>query len=216
MLPGSVHSVHYGVIWARDTTGNDPVSIQTLKNTDDLVQAAFDAKFQNLGCCPPEAAITFQRPGTFQFYFTSMWEGDNYLWDFGDGFTSTARFPNHIFPDYGTYNVCLTVTNACGTSTQCLDIEVAVGSTGLADGTSPRTEVRLVPNPASDLVSIQVKNSPCKGYRLLDALGREVKAEQFPTRSMRFDVEVSHLPSGIYTVMLDTQAGPAVARLVKE
>lgn len=78
------------------------------------------------------------------------------------------------------------------------------------------SEGLLYPNPASDLVSIQVKNSPCKGYRLLDALGREVKAEQFPTRSMRFDVEVSHLPSGIYTVMLDTQAGPAVARLVRE
>ena len=79
-----------------------------------------------------------------------------------------------------------------------------------------RNSFRIHPNPASDLVSVQVKNSLCTGYKLLDALGREVKAEKFLTRSMRFDVEVSHLPSGIYTVMLDTQAGPAVARLVKE
>lgn len=216
MLPGSVNTLHYGVIWARDTTGNDPVSIQALKNTDDLVQAAFDTKFQNLGCCPPEAAITYQRPGTFLFYFTSMWEGDNYLWDFGDGSTSTARFPNHIFPDYGTYHVCLTVTNGCGTSTQCLDIEVAVGSTDIAGGGLPQPEIRLMPNPATEQVTILVRNGSCTGYKLLDALGREVKAEQFPTQSMRFDVEVSHLPSGIYTVMLDTQAGPAVARLVRE
>ena len=37
-----------------------------------------------------------------------------YLWDFGDGTTSTDPSPQHIFPGIGTYNVKLTVTNgAC-------------------------------------------------------------------------------------------------------
>jgi len=34
-----------------------------------------------------------------------------WLWNFGDGFTSTAQNPVHIYPAFGTYNVSLTVTN---------------------------------------------------------------------------------------------------------
>jgi hypothetical protein len=216
MLPGSVNRLHYGVIWARDTKGTDTVSVQALKATDDLVQAAFDAKFQNLGCCPPEAQITYQRPGTFLFYFTSMWEGDSYFWDFGDGFTSTARFPNHLFPDYGTYNVCLTVTNACGTHTQCMDVEIAVGSTGISSGQRPMPEVRVVPNPATDHVTVLLCNGTCSGYTLLDAMGREVASEMFAAPSVRFEVGLGHLSAGFYTLQAQTPAGPVVVRVVKE
>lgn len=40
-----------------------------------------------------------------------------WFWDFGDGFTSFAQNPVHIFPAYGTYSVTLTVTNgSCSNS----------------------------------------------------------------------------------------------------
>src|SRR5512137_2730143 len=34
-----------------------------------------------------------------------------YLWDFGDGTTSTVKDPTHIFAPNGNYTVSLTVTN---------------------------------------------------------------------------------------------------------
>ena len=34
-----------------------------------------------------------------------------WLWDFGDGITSTQQSPTHVFAAYGTYSVKLTVTN---------------------------------------------------------------------------------------------------------
>lgn len=37
-----------------------------------------------------------------------------FVWDFGDGTTSTAKNPDHKFPAYGTYNVKLTVTGLLG------------------------------------------------------------------------------------------------------
>lgn len=37
-----------------------------------------------------------------------------YNWDFGDGSTSTASNPIHIYPVYGTFNVTLTVTDNFG------------------------------------------------------------------------------------------------------
>ncbi|NJM14521.1 MAG: PKD domain-containing protein, partial [Bacteroidales bacterium] len=39
-----------------------------------------------------------------------------YKWSFGDGGTSTAKEPSHIYKEPGSYNVTLTVTNYCGNS----------------------------------------------------------------------------------------------------
>ena len=43
----------------------------------------------------------------------------NYLWDFGDGSTSTLQFPNHQYAAPGTYMVCLTGSTVGCTSTYC-------------------------------------------------------------------------------------------------
>lgn len=50
-----------------------------------------------------------------QFVDTSSYSGTaTYLWNFGDGVTSTLQNPSHIYSDPGTYNVTLRVTNLCG------------------------------------------------------------------------------------------------------
>jgi hypothetical protein len=38
----------------------------------------------------------------------------NYLWNFGDGYTSTQDTPVHLYDDYGNYYVGLRVENDCG------------------------------------------------------------------------------------------------------
>ena len=38
----------------------------------------------------------------------------SYLWDFGNGITSTLPTPSHTYTSQGTYNVSLTVTTASG------------------------------------------------------------------------------------------------------
>jgi PKD repeat protein len=43
--------------------------------------------------------------------------GDSYLWDFGDGITSTDQNPSHTFYEPGFYNVSLTVFGDGGTRT---------------------------------------------------------------------------------------------------
>lgn len=41
----------------------------------------------------------------------------DYLWDFGDGNTSTEESPTHTYDDYGNYTVTLTTTNTDGETT---------------------------------------------------------------------------------------------------
>lgn len=49
----------------------------------------------------------------------------SYLWTFGDGATSTAANPNHTYWESGTYQICLTVSNACSTDHYCQYVVVS-------------------------------------------------------------------------------------------
>jgi PKD repeat protein len=51
----------------------------------------------------------------------------NYLWDFGDGATSTEKNPSHNYIRRGLYTVKLTVTNAYGSSTKTKENYIAIG-----------------------------------------------------------------------------------------
>jgi len=54
----------------------------------------------------------------------------SYFWDFGDGNTSTLQYPMHTYAVNGTYNVCLTVSDALCTSTYCDSIWVPLKASG--------------------------------------------------------------------------------------
>ncbi len=58
----------------------------------------------------------------FDFTDESVGEVNTYLWDFGDGNTSTEQSPSHTYAEAGYYNVCLSVTNDCGTTTECNEV----------------------------------------------------------------------------------------------
>jgi PKD repeat protein len=56
--------------------------------------------------------------GGVQFSSNSTGNPDTYLWNFGDGDTSSAANPYHIFTDNGYHNVCLTTSSS--TDSTCL------------------------------------------------------------------------------------------------
>ncbi|MFA5781554.1 MAG: PKD domain-containing protein, partial [Bacteroidales bacterium] len=60
------------------------------------------------------------------FYGYSNVSGVTYSWSFGDSTTSTNQNPIHSYMNYGTYTVCLTITNANGcTNTYCQTVVIA-------------------------------------------------------------------------------------------
>jgi PKD repeat protein len=60
---------------------------------------------------------------------TGAGAGTTYSWDFGDGATSTAKDPTHVYATPGIFTVSHTATNACGsdTDTKAAYITVADG-----------------------------------------------------------------------------------------
>ncbi|MES2557964.1 MAG: PKD domain-containing protein [Bacteroidota bacterium] len=51
---------------------------------------------------------------TVDFTDQSTGTTDSWMWDFGDGNTSTQQHPSHTYTTSGTYNVCLIAENSCG------------------------------------------------------------------------------------------------------
>ncbi len=60
---------------------------------------------------------------TVHFQNTSC-NGETYHWSFGDGNTSTAENPSHVYSMQGFYTVSLVVTNSCGSDTIRQVVEV--------------------------------------------------------------------------------------------
>ena len=54
----------------------------------------------------------------------SVPDSTSYFWDFGDGATATSASPAHLYSAPGTYNVCLTISNPCGTDSICQSVLV--------------------------------------------------------------------------------------------
>jgi PKD repeat protein len=52
--------------------------------------------------------------GVVQFTDQSTGDPTSWSWDFGDGATSSAQHPTHVFQEYGSYTVTLVVTNVSG------------------------------------------------------------------------------------------------------
>jgi PKD repeat protein/thiol-disulfide isomerase/thioredoxin len=76
----------------------------------------------------PDAGYAFMTDDLEVSFAANLADATSYHWDFGDGTTSEEAQPHHVFAISGTYNICLTVANECGSSEQCKDIFVANGA----------------------------------------------------------------------------------------
>ncbi|HLP13578.1 MAG TPA: PKD domain-containing protein, partial [Flavobacteriales bacterium] len=72
-----------------------------------------------LACPEPVSNFTGSVSGATLSLTSTSANATGYLWNFGDGNTSTVANPVHTYALGGTYNVCLTVTSSCGDSTIC-------------------------------------------------------------------------------------------------
>lgn len=86
-----------------DAGGCTTIIPLTLGERDNAPIANFELNFDDLD-------------GTFT---NTTQNGTTYRWDFGDGNNANTTDANHSFTTEGTYMICLTASNDCGTDTYC-------------------------------------------------------------------------------------------------
>jgi PKD repeat protein len=116
---------------------------------------------------------------TFTNNSTSPSTGTSYLWDFGDGNTSTSVNPTHVYDTIGVYTVTLTVTNDCGSSTFTETFSTTVGLEEIAGlGT-----IAVYPNPSNGLfnVDFNLNNELNATIKVTNVLGETIYAKALGT-----------------------------------
>lgn len=126
-----------------NTTSSDPYPLHTFKKSGrwKVSLLVMDPNTCNkkdssskyiLVADPPKADFEFSpvKPienTPVQFVNTSSPDATHYLWNFGDGDTTSVMNPSHQYLRTGTYNVCLTAANSEGCSeTTCKEISAIV------------------------------------------------------------------------------------------
>jgi PKD repeat protein len=152
---------------------------------------------------------------TVTFADLSSGSPTTWLWNFGDGTTSTLPNPTHTYTAVGTYTVELTVSNGtCSDNfTQTVDF-----TTGTDPLDQDQFTVQLSPNPATGSVNVTLLGLP--GSRnvqigLYSVDGRLLQSRVYDTvQSAVIPLDLKGLAAGLYVVKVEAAAGLVVNKLM--
>jgi PKD repeat protein len=120
-------------------------------------------------------------------------------WDFGDGSKAyTDGTVHHAFTQEGIYTVSLKVHHAVCSETYTKEITV-VNSTGTGNEKVIEHKLKLIPNPASESVTIKV---PVAGKMQLYDLYGNLKFESVSLHPENITIALSDTPPGVYMCVL--------------
>ncbi len=154
------------------STNQDPVAAATANKTSG--PAPLDVNFSSAGSNDPDGNPL------------------SYLWNFGDGTTSTAANPSHTYDANGTYKVTLTVSDGKGGSDVTDPITVAVGNTA----------------PTATL-NVNAAGLVYDGGEIItwSATGNDAEDGALPASAFHLNVELHHLEHTHPFLDVDGQAG---------
>ncbi|MBX2956274.1 MAG: S8 family serine peptidase [Cyclobacteriaceae bacterium] len=140
----------------------------------------------------------------------------SWLWQFGDGTSSTLQNPTHTYSQNGDYTVSLTVTasNGCQNSvSKPLDVITSIES-------EFSKTFSVHPNPIinQDKIAIQAKGLTFDQSRveILTLQGHKIhsSAVSIPNGSLLYQIDVSQLPAGIYLLLVQNNQGEKILRKI--
>lgn len=140
----------------------------------------------------------------------------SYAWDFGDGSTATGDTVSHQYLTNGTFTVQLTVTGVCG-DTETITTTVTTTSISISEA-GLNGVFETYPNPTSGALNIHIQlNESSDASIRLSALSGQILDEITLENGTEWteQLDLSHLPSGVYIITVQSNAGLHVERIVK-
>lgn len=124
----------------------------------------------------------------------------SWLWDFGDGNTSTEQNPTHVYATDNTYTVCLTVTDDCISDSTCAPITIStvdIAENGLDN-------LNIYPVPTKDILNLVGLNTQeTYNVSIVNQLGQQVFAKSVKGNS-NARIDVNQLNPGTYQLLVVT------------
>jgi hypothetical protein len=167
-------------------------------------RVAFDSLAQwNLTTYDFAAAFSYaQTGGGNQISFTSnSINAVSYLWDFGDGNTSTQQNPTHVYTSTGTFNVRLIIFNSNNSCSRKATETVVVTTTGIDD--IEAAAFSIAPNPANNELRISSPLFQTEKFSIMvtDVQGRVLYHQgSLPKEEQR--INITNLPPALYFISI--------------
>ena len=155
---------------------------------------------------------------------------ESYEWDFGDGTIYNEKDVVHTFPSIGVYEVKLTASNSCSENSMqrtkmvevlCIDFEIPdnhldddcdgyIDEETVSAIESALEDISVLPNPATDFISVMNMEKEQLNLSLFDIQGKLVLE-----RNEQYDLDVSHLARGVYFLKIKfSSASKAIIKKV--
>ena len=169
-----------------------------------------NANFMNI----PASTTTAVGSG-ITFINSSSGGATSYLWDFGDGVTSSMTNPgSHSWGSPGSYTVTLYATN--GPCTDSLQVVFTIVPNDLNEGLS-NLSVVLFPNPTEDNIQLQLigKNNLELALDVFSIDGKKIFSDAIGRAENQIIVDLSSYSSGIYVFVLYHENEKIVRRITK-
>lgn len=151
-----------------------------------------------------------------------------YLWDFGDGNTSTDAFPYHSYSGSGPYNLCLTIDDGAGCiDTFCDSVNsngivfkqesgfniniISYATLGLDENIDEHANIEVYPNPTTDILLLRNLPADLREIKVFSPTGQLVR--QISSNLNRLDV--SSFSNGVYYIQFFSGEGSITRKFVK-
>ena len=147
------------------------------------------------------------------FFTNSSTGATGYLWDFGDGNTSSFANPVNIYSGSGSYEISLTAYGECSDDVASKTIKII--TSGLEE--TKNLTIKTYPNPVTEQLTIVSDASSFSGamtYKLWDTNGKLV-AEKELTQS-ETKVDMRQMQTGVYFLkIIDGSNEVKLFRIIK-
>ncbi|HBS87689.1 MAG: hypothetical protein A2W91_15610 [Bacteroidetes bacterium GWF2_38_335] len=158
----------------------------------------------------PVAHATYTNAG-YQVQMQNTTEnGVTWLWNFGDGSTSTDYEPIHDYPESIIYHAYLIAYNDCGSDTFYFDLDLTTAGFEFSE----KNSLFVYPNPLTDILNIGFNENNLKTIRIFDIYGNltfmDIRNEKMVS------IDLSSLASGVYILTVQDESGILRKQIIKE
>lgn len=179
------------------------------------------------------AKDTSQQFSVFLYNNSSTGQTHQYYWDFGDGNSATGMYPSHSYSSFGSYIVCLTVSDPV---LNCVDVfcdTIGMDSSGnlkspgfglqvrapiitsITEEVEATEKVNIYPNPAESFINLDLNHKlNTFEVEVRDISGKVVLNKKSITGGKINQLDVSHLENGFYFLLLDQEGERSVEKIV--
>jgi PKD repeat protein len=175
--------IKQGVTWFKDLANGDP-------------SWDFDFLIMPLRTVNVTAAFTFNATNYTASFNNSSSGAAGYLWDFGDGTTSTQQSPSHTYSATGLFNVKLKAFSSDSLCYDSLTQVVNISLTGLEDGQQSIPFTFRYNGDQKQIILSSVKDIQ---LNVLTATGSVIRVIDL-MRSQTVSVDVSQFARGVYFI----------------